>query len=272
MDKPITVGAVLYDPRVSVIWQIIADFFEGQGIPLEPVFYSTYELQVDALIKRDIDLAWNSPLAWLDSQRRSGGHCRAIAMRDTDRDRQSYWVVRTDGPVQSVGDLSGRKVAVGAGDSPQATLIPLNLLAAAGLVPERDVQVHRHELLVGKHGDHIGGEREALDDLQKGTVHACAMLDLNWETWTADGTIDPARYRILTPTERFDHCVFTVRDEFPRDVEERWLAALYAMQYDNPKHREMMDLEGLKAWLPGRTTGFGPLQTAVARFDFFLGK
>ena len=31
----------------------------------------------------------------------------------------------------------------------------------------------------------------------------------------------------------------------------------------------MMDLEGLKAWLPGRTTGFGPLTAAVAAERFF---
>ena len=31
----------------------------------------------------------------------------------------------------------------------------------------------------------------------------------------------------------------------------------------------MMDLEGLKAWLPGRTSGFGPLSDAVAAERFF---
>ena len=31
----------------------------------------------------------------------------------------------------------------------------------------------------------------------------------------------------------------------------------------------MMDLEGLKAWLPGRTSGFGPLTDAVAAERFF---
>jgi len=30
-----------------------------------------------------------------------------------------------------------------------------------------------------------------------------------------------------------------------------------------------MDLEGLKAWLPGRTSGFGPLSAAVASERFF---
>jgi hypothetical protein len=31
----------------------------------------------------------------------------------------------------------------------------------------------------------------------------------------------------------------------------------------------MMDLEGLKAWMPGRTTGFGALAEAVAAERFF---
>jgi hypothetical protein len=31
----------------------------------------------------------------------------------------------------------------------------------------------------------------------------------------------------------------------------------------------MMDLEGLKAWMPGRTTGFGPLTEAVTAQQFF---
>jgi hypothetical protein len=31
----------------------------------------------------------------------------------------------------------------------------------------------------------------------------------------------------------------------------------------------MMDLDGLKAWLPGRTTGFGPLMAAVDSERFF---
>ena len=70
-------------------------------------------------------------------------------------------------------------------------------------------------------------------------------------------------------TDRFDHCVFTVRQDLDPAVEQSWLDALFAMRYDNPAHREMMDLEGLKAWLPGRTTGFGPLTAAVETERFF---
>src|SRR5690348_2768781 len=95
------------------------------------------------------------------------------------------------------------------------------------------------------------------------------MLDLNWETWSHDGTINPEEYQIVGVTDRFDHCVFTVRDGFPASVEQRWLDVLFSMSYDNPRHRGMMDLEGLKQWLPGRTTGFGPLSEAVHVLHFF---
>ena len=269
MSQPLVVGAVLYDPKVAVIWEIIGEFFAEQGYPIDLVFYSNYSLQVEALLGRHIDLAWNSPLAWVDSQRRSGGRCRAIAMRDTDRDRVSHIVIRKSSAMTRLEELRGKTLAVGAQDSPQATLIPLGFLLRHGLRPESDFKVKRFDVLVGKHGDHVGGELQAFQCLQRGEAAASTMLDLNWDRWTSDGTISPEEYRILASTERFDHCVFTVREDFPLDQQEEWLKVLYSMSYDDPKHREMMDMEGLKQWLPGRTTGFGPLGDAVEQLSFF---
>jgi phosphonate transport system substrate-binding protein len=267
--RPLKIGAVMYDPKVSVIWEIIRDFFDAQGSPIDPVFYSNYATQVDALLNRSIDVAWNSPLAWVDAHRRTNGGCRAIAMRDTDRDRVSYFVARRDGPVRSLADLRGKTLATGAQDSPQATLIPLGRLRREGLAPGGDVTVRRFDRGLGLHGDHIGGEREAFDCAKAGDADACVMLDLNWDAWAADGTIDTNAFAVFGQTDRFDHCVFTVREDLDAAAEQVWLDALFAMQYDNPAHREMMDLEGLKAWLPGRTTGFGPLTAAVAAERFF---
>ena len=46
-------------------------------------------------------------------------------MRDTDRDRQTYLVVRKDSGIESIEDLKGKTIGFGAIDSPQARLIPI---------------------------------------------------------------------------------------------------------------------------------------------------
>jgi phosphonate transport system substrate-binding protein len=268
MQEPIVVGAVLYHPKVSAIWQIISGFFEENGCPIKVVLFPDYQLQVDALVNRQVAIAWNSPLAWLDSQRKTKGGCRAIAMRDTDQDRVSFIVVSDSGP-KEIRELRGKTVAVGAKDSPQATLIPIGLFERRGLKAGVDFKARFFDVLVGMHGDHVGGELEAFKSLEKGESQASAMLDLNWQEWTQNGAIDPRRFRVLATTDRFDHCVFTVRDDFPVDLERKWLDVLFSMTYQNPCHREMMDMEGLKAWRPGRTTGFSALAEAVEKQRFF---
>jgi len=269
MKRPLLVGAVVYDPKVVTIWETIKDFFQIEGCLIDSVFYSNYELQVDALLSGHIQIAWNSPLAWVDAQRKSGGSCRAIAMRDTDRDRVTHILVRRESGISAVSGLKGKTIATGAKDSPQATLLPLHLLQNRGLTPYKDFQVKRFDLMVGKHGDHIGGELEALRSLQTGESDACAILDLNWEQWLSDGTADPATLMPLISTAPFDHCNFTILDGFPSDLETKWTETLLRMDYRRPDHREIMDMEGLKTWLPGRITGYAALTEAVEQQHFF---
>ena len=57
MAKPVIVGAVLYDPKVAVIWEMIAGFFAERQLPMDTVFYTNYELLVSALLQGHIDIA-----------------------------------------------------------------------------------------------------------------------------------------------------------------------------------------------------------------------
>jgi len=268
--KPrVLVGAVVYDPKVVTIWDIIREFFATKGYTMDCVFYNSYELMVDALLAGHIQIAWNSPLAWVDVVHRTSGKCRAIAMRDTDRDRRSHIIARKGGNVKSLKDLRGRTLATGAIDSPQSHLLPIHLMRQAGLIAGRDFAVRRFDIMVGKHGDHVGGELDALRSMQKGESDACAILDLNWVRWQAEGIADSAALVSIGTTEPFDHCNFSVLGDFSSDDERRWTSTLFSMKYENPAHREMMNLEGLKAWLPGRTSGYAALTEAVKEQGFF---
>jgi phosphonate transport system substrate-binding protein len=271
-------GAVAYDPKVVTIWEGFKAWFATHDFDFDFVLYSNYESQVAAHFAGAFDVAWNSPLAWVQSERiaaRLGRRAEAFAMRDTDQDLTSVIVVRSDAGLRSTADLRGKIVAVGAPDSPQATLIPLLHLLEAGVRPGADCEVQRHDLLVGKHGDHIGGEREAARALLAGRADAACMIDGNHLAFSADGTLPPGSTTVLAQTRPYDHCVFTALDDADPDTLERFTSLILGMSYDDAAVRPLLDLEGLRQWRAGRTSGFDQLRRAVDAFgtidDFVAG-
>lgn len=271
-DRPFTLGAVAYDPKVVTIWEGFKDWFARQGFAFDYVLYSNYEAQAEAHLAGHVDVTWDSPLAWVRHRRlaeAAGRTARAVAMRDSDQDLTSVVLVRADADVASVEQLAGRTVATGALDSPQATLLPLAHLAAAGLDPGTDFQVRRYDVMVGKHGDHVGGERDAVQALVAGEVDAACVIDGNQLAFSREGTIPAGAVRVLTRTGLYDHCTMTVLDDADDAVVTRFVDLLLSMSFDDPEVRPLLQLEGLREWRPGRTSGYVPLEAAVDRLGFY---
>ena len=271
MAAALVMGAVAYDPKVVTIWEGFRRWFSTHDLPFDFVLYSNYERQVDDLMDGRIDAAWNSPLAWVRARRlaEAGGPAvAALAMRDTDRDLTSVIAVRSDSPVVAARDLGGRTVATGAVDSPQATLLPLDLLRQAGTA----VTVRRFDLGVGLHGDHIGGEREAARALMAGEVDAACMIDANHLAFAREGVLPPGETRIIARTAPFDHCNMTVVDGAPAEPVARFRELLLGMEYGDPEVRPLLDMEGLTRWLDGRVIGYAALEEAVDHGGFYDDK
>ncbi len=268
-NQSFLLGAVAYDPKVVTIWEGFKAFFIQHGLPFDYVLYSNYEQQVEAHLAGHFHVAWNSPLAWIRAERlakANGKRAEAIAMRDSDQNLTSVIVVKADSPIRTITDLKGKNVGVGAIDSPQATLIPLSHLRANGV---SDFTVTRHDILGGKHGDHIGGERDAARALMSGKVDAACMIDSNHLLFINEGTLPAGATRILTQTVPYDHCNFTVFDDAPTEQTKLFRDLLLAMSYDDPQVRPLLDLEGLKVWKPGRTEFYRPLEIAVTETNFY---
>ncbi|NMO49879.1 phosphate/phosphite/phosphonate ABC transporter substrate-binding protein [Actinoplanes sp. TBRC 11911] len=258
-------GAVAYDPKVVTIWTGFRTWFRDRGVDFDYVLYSQYERQVEALLDGSIDLAWNSPLAWIRARRLArhrGAEVRAVAMRDTDRDLASVIVVRADSDLHTLDDLRGRTVATGAIDSPQATLLPLAVLADAGV----QARIRRHDIGVGLHGDHIGGEREAARALRTGGADAACLIDANLLQFAREGVLPSGSVRVLGQTTPYDHCNLTAG---PGVDAEAFVDMLLGMEYGDDQLRPLLDLEGLKQWLPGRTEGYAALDAAVTATGFY---
>ncbi len=265
-------GAVAYAPKVVTIWEGFREWFAGQGLRFDYVLYSNYERMVEDLVDGHLDVAWNSPLAWVRACRLAavrGRSVRAVAMRDADCGLRSVVVVRRDSPVNDIDGLRGATVGVGAVDSPQATLLPVHHLRQRGLDPQRDVKLQIFDVLGGKHGDHVGGERDAVLALQGGEIDAACLLEVNHRAFEHDGTVDPGSTRVVTRTEPFDHCNFTAIDGARAALVDRFAELLLGMSYEDDEVRRLLDLEGLRRWLPGRSNGYDALDAAVDEGGFY---
>jgi len=273
-DPTLIMGAVAYAPKVVTIWEGFKAFFAKNGLAFDYVLYSNYESQVEAQFDGTLHLAWNSPLAWVRAERiaRSRGlKVQAVAMRDTDCDLRSAIVVRADSPVRSLTDLRGKTVGLGALDSPQATLIPLDHLRSEGLVKQGDFEARCFDVLGGKHGDHIGGERDAALALMAGEIDACCLIDGNHLAFGLDGTLPPGSTRVVARTGAYDHCNFTTSPGAPAALVDRFVSLLMAMRWDDPQVRPLLELEGLREWRTGRTSGYALLERAVDDEGFYDG-
>ncbi len=273
MTQPtLIMGAVAYAPKVVTIWEGFKAWFAQQGFAFDYVLYSNYEAQVEAQFDGTLHVAWNSPLAWVRADRMArsrGQSVQAVAMRNTDCNLRSVIVVRADSLLQSAADLRGKTLGVGAIDSPQATLLPLHHLRLAGLIGGQDFTVRRFDVLAGKHGDHIGGERDAALALLAGDVDACCMIDGNHLGFGLDGTLPAGSTRIIERTAPYDHCNFTTSPDAPQDLIDRFVELLMSMKYDDPQVRPLLELEGLKKWKPGRVDFYPDLAQAVDEEGFY---
>lgn len=259
----LVLGAVAYDPKVVTIWELIRDWYRDRGQALDYVLFGSYEQQVEALLARHIEIAWNTNVAWLRLQKRCEGRARALAMRDADLDFLTVLVARADTKITTLAELRGRTVALGSADSSQAAILPVHWLREAGLAEGKDYRSLRFDKDVGKHGDTGSSELDVLAAVGSRQADAGFVGMSTWARLLVEGRIDGTRLASVWTSPGFHHCNFSVLPDFPAERERAFLAPLFAMTYDDPRARHIMDLEGLKAWVPGRVEGYASLQAAM---------
>ena len=262
MGDTLLLGAVAYDPKVVTIWEGIRACFREGGLDLDFALFSNYERQVEELLAGHLDLAWNTPLGHVRVQKRTEGRSRALGMRDTDRDFHAKLVVRRDAQIRTPADLAGKTLAVGSRDSTQARILPLYFLRQEGVDLAR-VTLLPFDSDLGKHGDTGTSELEVLQAVAEGRAQAGTVGDLVWVTEQAAGRVDPKTIEVRWTTPGFDHCMFDARPGLDEARAGAFQEALFRMSWDVPAHRRLLELEGLRQWVPPRESGYESLRAAL---------
>ena len=251
IDDRSSLGAVAYDPKVVTIWEGFTDWFADQDFAFDYVLYSNYERQAEAHLAGAVDVTWDSPLAWVRTRRlAAAAGPRGPGRRDA-RHRPGPHLGRARARRQRRSPTSpaspGGTVATGAVDSPQATLLPLAHLAGAGLDPGSDFAVRRFDVMVGKHGDHVGGERDAVPALV-GRRGRRRLRDRRQPAGVRPGGHDPGR-RGARP--RPDRALRPLHHDRPRRRRRRRPSSgssscCCRCRTTIPAVRPLLELEGLK--------------------------
>ena len=261
MIEPLVIGAVAYTPNVVPIWEGIRDYFAESDAPMDFVLFSNYRRQVDTLLGGDIDIAWNTNLAYVRTVRQTAGACRALAMRDTDTTFSTVFVAQAGSDMTGPDSLKGKRLALGSADSAQAAILPLHYLRAAG-VDDAELQLIRFDTDIGKHGDTGTSELDAIDAVLAGEADAAAIGITTWDSIGRDQLM-PGALEEVWQTERYCHCMFTALDTLPSNRWQPWVTRLLAMDWARPEHRRILELEGLRRWVPPQLDGYRGLFDAV---------
>ena len=248
------------------IFEDIRRYFGRNGMPVDYVLYSNYDALIEALLKKQVDIAWNTPLAHAQYHRKAGNASQALVMRDVDCNFRSVLVVRADANVRTLGDLSGKTLILGSWQAAEATVLPIHFLEREGQNLDR-VNVRSLDGRVDLRGNPCSGEAHVLEAVRESRGQAGIIGERLWKHLSQHQPDQVSGLRAIWVSPPFSHCVFTASKDFDKGLAGRFTRLMLAMDPNDPLTAEAMRLEGTRKWVAGSQEGFQELLKALQQED-----
>src|SRR6202023_845248 len=261
----VRLGGAASPTYISVFRGLQAHFLR-HGIELGWVLYSQYDALVEAFVRREIDLAWNAPLAYVKIKRRLQDPCQVVAMRDVDVNFTTHFITHARSGITTVQDLKGKRVALGSRGSMQAGLLPYYFLQQLGLNPAHDLAVcsFYDERQGAADWDERQGaadwdERDVVERVGRQEYDAGAVSQRTIEVLRAEGTVAPNSFRIIWSSPGYSHCCFTAHSDMDPVLVQKITQAFVAIDARDPASKAVLEGEACEAFVPSITTGWETL-------------
>ncbi len=241
-----------------VAFPAIQKHFQKHGLELDWVLYSSWDALVDAFVKREVDLAWNGPLAYVKIKKRLDQPCQVVAMRDVDVNVVTDFITQPTSDIMRVEDLKGKRFAFGPRGSVEAGLLAYHFLKRSGIDPRHDLALSTfHE---ERQHPNPEGPRDVVDRIVSGEYDAGAVSRTALKKMQEAGTLAPDRVRIFWTSPGYSHCCFTAHSGTDPELSRKITDAFVSMDYADPVGKTALDAEGCQAFLPGITEGWEVLE------------
>jgi len=248
-------------PTYISVFRGLQTHFRRHGIDLDWVLYADYDALVEAFVKREIDLAWNAPLAYVKIQRRLNDPCQVVAMRDVDVNFTTHFITHATSGITTVQGLKGKRVALGSRGSMQAGLLPYYFLQQLGLNPAHDLAVC--SFYDERPSSARSDERDVVERVCGQEYDAGAVSQRTLDVLRAEGTLAPDSLRIVWSSPGYSHCCFTAHSDMDPALAQKITQAFVSIDAQDPAGKAVLDGEACQAFVPGITTGWETLEKAA---------
>lgn len=238
------------------------------GARVEMIAMRDYAALIDAQISSLVQYAVYSASAYVTAEALCG--CvEAIAVpADPDGSIGFYSVLlsRADGPISTLEEARGARLALVAGDSIAGRMIPLDALADAGVDPATHFAATVE----------VASPEAAVTALLAGEVDVAVA----WSSLTGDpasgfsrgvltqmvgeGTLAMDQLRIVWRSELIPYGPHVVRSDIDPELKSALVAALAAASADDPAAVDAIDRSGASGFIAPDPSIYGPLRRLVA--------
>ncbi|MBL0422119.1 putative selenate ABC transporter substrate-binding protein [Ramlibacter sp. AW1] len=222
----------------------------GMKVEFTPV--TDYAAAVEALVNKQVDLAWFGGFTFVQAHQRSGGKVLPLVQREEDEKFRSVFIT-TDEGIRSLADLKGKTMSFGSASSTSGHLMPRSFLLAAGLDPDRDL---RRVAYSGAHDATVAA-------VASGRVDAGALNISVWEKLVADGKVDAKRVRVFFTTPAYYDYNWSVHADMPAARRAALLKAFLELSPGTPQGREILDLQRATRFIPTQVENYKGIESAA---------
>jgi phosphonate transport system substrate-binding protein len=222
------------------------------GVKVEFTPVTDYAAAVEALVNKQVDLAWLGGFTFVQANQRSGGKIVPLVQRAEDEKFRSVFIT-TDPGIRSLIDLKGHNLSFGSQSSTSGHLMPRSFLLAAGIDPDRDL----------KRVAYSGAHDATAVAVASGKVDAGALNISVWEKLVADGKVDAAKVRVFYTTPAYYDYNWSVHADMPAAQREKLAQAFLELSPATPEGREILALQGATRFIPTRAENYRGIETAA---------
>ena len=222
------------------------------GVKVEFTPVTDYAASVEALVNKQVDLAWYGGFTFVQANVRSGGKAVPLVQREEDEKFRSVFIT-SDPSIKTLADLKGKNVSFGAQSSTSGHLMPRSYLLQANIDPDKDF----------KRVAYSGAHDATIAAVAAGKVEAGALNISVWEKFVAEGKVDTTKVRVFYTTPGYFDYNWTVHADMPAAQQDKLTKAFLSLDRATAEGKEILDLQRATRFIPTKAENYKGIEQAA---------